>query len=110
MTYYYAVLESLFIKKKQVDGIVKLEPAENDRLFGMTIFDNEEAAIGMAKDLHKDGTEVTDEVIIKQLPPIDGLGSHLIYYNISQLGNTVVAYKVVKINILKSKITIKWEV
>lgn len=110
MTYYYAVLESLFIKKKQVNDAIKLEPVDNDRLFSMTIFDNEEAAISMAKDLHKDGSEVTDESIIKQLPPVNGLGSNLIYYNISQLRNAVVAYKVVKINISKSKITIKWEV
>lgn len=103
----YAILESLYIKQQQVDGTIKLKPVDNDRLFGMVVFDNEEAAIDMVKDLHKDGTEVTDKEIIKRLPNADELAGRLKYYHISQIRNTVVTYKVMAISILKSKPMVK---
>jgi hypothetical protein len=102
----YAILESLYIKQ-QVDGKIKLKPVDNDRLLGMVVFDNEEATIDMAKDFQKDSIEVTDEVIIKQLPNVDELAGRLKYYSISQMRNTVVTYKVMAISILKSKPMIK---
>lgn len=102
----YAILESLYIKQ-QVDGAIKLKPVDNDRLLGMVVFDNEEAAIDMVKDFQKDSIEVTDESIIKQLPNVDELAGRLKYYNISQMRNTVVTYKVMTISILKSKPMIK---
>lgn len=102
----YAILESLYIKQ-QVDGKIKLKPVDNDRLLGMVVFDNEEAAIDMAKDFQKDSIEVTDEAIIKQLPNVDELAGRLKYYSISQMRNTVVTYKVMAISILKSKPMIK---
>ena len=102
----YAILESLYIKK-QVDDTIKLKPVDNDRLLGMVVFDNEEAAIDMVKDFQKDSIEVTDEAIIKQLPNVDELAGRLKYYNVSQMRNTVVTYKVMAISILKSKPMIK---
>lgn len=102
----YAILESLYIKQ-QVDDTIKLKPVDNDRLFGMVVFDNEEAAIDMVKDLRKGSVEVTDEEIIKRLPNVDELAGRLKYYNIYQLRNTVVAYKVMAISILKSKPMVK---
>ena len=102
----YAILESLYIKQ-QVDDIIKLKPVDNDRLLGMVVFDNEEAAIDMVKDFQKDSIEVTDEAIIKQLPNVDELAGLLKYYSISQMRNTVVTYKVMAISILKSKPMIK---
>lgn len=102
----YAILESLYIKQ-QVDGKIKLKPVDNDRLFGMVVFDNEEAAIDMVKDLRKDSVEVTDEEIIKRLPNVDELAGRLKYYSIYQLRNTVVTYKVMAISILKSKPMVK---
>lgn len=102
----YAILESLYIKQ-QVDDTIKLKPVDNDRLFGMVVFDNEEAAIDMVKDLRKDSVEVTDEEIIKRLPNVDELAGRLKYYSISQMRNTVVTYKVMAISILKSKPMIK---
>ena len=106
MTNCYAILESLYIKQ-QVDDTIKLKPVDNDRLFGMVVFDNEEAAIDMVKDLRKDSVEVTDEEIIKRLPNVDELAGRLKYYSISQMRNTVVTYKVMAISILKSKPMIK---
>lgn len=106
MTNCYAILESLYIKQ-QVDDRIKLKPVDNDRLLGMVVFDNEEAAIDMVKDFQKDSTEVTDEAIIKQLPAVDELAGRLKYYSISQMRNTVVTYKVMAISILKSKPMIK---
>lgn len=102
----YAILESLYIKQ-QVDDTIKLKPVDNDRLFGMVVFDNEEAAIDMVKDLRKDSVEVTDEEIIKRLPNVDELAGRLKYYSIYQLRNTVVTYKVMAISILKSKPMVK---
>lgn len=102
----YAILESLYIKQ-QVDDTIKLKPVDNDRLFGMVVFDNEEAAIDMVKDLRKDSVEVTDEEIIKRLPNVDELAGRLKYYDIYQLRNTVVTYKVMAISILKSKPMVK---
>lgn len=102
----YAILESLYIKQ-QVDNTIKLKPVDNDRLFGMVVFDNEEAAIDMVKDLRKDSVEVTDEEIIKRLPNVDELAGRLKYYSIYQLRNTVVTYKVMAISILKSKPMVK---
>lgn len=102
----YAILESLYIKQ-QVDGVIKLKPVDNDRLFGMVVFDNEEAAIDMVKDLRKGSVEVTDEEIIKRLPNVDELAGRLKFYNIYQLRNTVVTYKVMAISILKSKPMVK---
>lgn len=102
----YAILESLYIKQ-QVDDTIKLKPVDNDRLFGMVVFDNEEAAIDMVKDLLKDSIEVTDEEIIKRLPNVDELAGRLKYYHISQIRNTVVTYKVMAISILKSKPMVK---
>ena len=102
----YAILESLYIKQ-QVDDTIKLKPVDNDRLFGMVVFDNEEAAIDMVKDLRKDSVEVTDEEIIKRLPNVDELAGRLKYYSIYQLRNTVVTYKVMVISILKSKPMVK---
>jgi len=102
----YAILESLYIKQ-QVDDTIKLKPVDNDRLFGMVVFDNEEAAIDMVKDLRKDSVEVTDEEIIKRLPNVDELAGRLKYYSISQMRNTVITYKVMAISILKSKPMIK---
>ena len=102
----YAILESLYIKQ-QVDDTIKLKPVDNDRLFGMVVFDNEEAAIDMVKDLRKDSVEVTDEEIIKLLPNVDELAGRLKYYSIYQLRNTVVTYKVMAISILKSKPMVK---
>lgn len=106
MTTCYAILESLYIKQ-QVDDAIKLKPVDNDRLLGMVVFDNEEAAIDMVKDFQKDSIEVTDEAIIKQLPNVDELAGRLKYYSISQMRNTVVTYKVMAISILKSKPMIK---
>lgn len=103
----YAILESLYIKKQQADGTIKLKPVDNDRLLGMVVFDNEEAAIDMVKDFQKDSIEVTDEAIIRQLPNVDELAGRLKYYHISQMRNTVVTYKVMAISILKSKPMIK---
>ena len=102
----YAILESLYIKQ-QVDDTIKLKPVDNDRLFGMVVFDNEEAAIDMVKDLRKDSVEVTDEEIIKRLPNVDELAGRLKFYHIYQLRNTVVTYKVMAISILKSKPMVK---
>lgn len=102
----YVILESLYIKQ-EVDGKIKLKPVDNDRLLGMVAFENEEAAIDMAKDFHKDSIEVTDKEIIKRLPNVDELGGRLKYYHISQLRNTVVTYKVMAISILKSKPMVK---
>lgn len=102
----YAILESLYIKQ-QVDGTIKLKPVDNDRLLGMVVFDNEEAAIDMVKDFQKDSIEVTNEEIIKRLPNVDELAGRLKYYSISQMRNTVVTYKVMAISILKSKPMIK---
>lgn len=102
----YAILESLYIKQ-QVDDTIKLKPVDNDRLLGMVVFDNEEAAIDMVKDFQKDSIEVTDEEIIKRLPNVDELVGRLKYYRICQLRNTVVTYKVMTISILKSKPMIK---
>ena len=102
----YAILESLYIKQ-QVDDTIKLKPVDNDRLFGMVVFDNEEAAIDMVKDLRKDSVEVTDEEIIKRLQNVDELAGRLKYYSIYQLRNTVVTYKVMAISILKSKPMVK---
>ena len=102
----YAILESLYIKQ-QVDDTIKLKPVDNDRLFGMVVFDNEEAAIDMVKDLRKDSVEVTDEEIIKRLPNVDELAGRLKYYSIYQLRNTIVTYKVMAISILKSKPMVK---
>ena len=102
----YVILESLYIKQ-QVDDTIKLKPVDNDRLFGMVVFDNEEAAIDMVKDLRKDSVEVTDEEIIKRLPNVDELAGRLKYYSIYQLRNTVVTYKVMAISILKSKPMVK---
>lgn len=102
----YAILESLYIKQ-QVNYTIKLKPVDNDRLFGMVVFDNEEAAIDMVKDLRKDSVEVTDEEIIKRLPNVDELAGRLKYYSIYQLRNTVVTYKVMAISILKSKPMVK---
>ena len=102
----YAILESLYIKQ-QVDDTIKLKPVDNDRLLGMVVFDNEEAAIDMVKDFQKDSIEVTDEAIIRQLPNVDELAGRLKYYNIYQLRNTVVTYKVMAISILKSKPMVK---
>lgn len=102
----YAILESLYIKQ-QVDDTIKLKPVDNDRLLGMVVFDNEKAAIDMVEDFQKDGTEVTDEAIIKQLPAVDELAGRLKYYSIYQLRNTVVTYKVMAISILKSKPMVK---
>lgn len=102
----YAILESLYIKQ-QVDDTIKLKPVDNDRLFGMVVFDNEEAAIDMVKDLRKDSVEVTDEEIIKRLPNVDELAGRLKYYSIYQFRNTVVTYKVMAISILKSKPMVK---
>ena len=102
----YAILESLYIKQ-QVDDTIKLKPVDNDRLFGMVVFDNEEAAIDMVKDLRKDSVEVTNEEIIKRLPNVDELAGRLKYYSIYQLRNTVVTYKVMAISILKSKPMVK---
>lgn len=102
----YAILESLYIKQK-VDDKIKLKPIDNDRLLGMVVFDNEEAAIDMVKDFQKDSIEVTDEAIIKQLPNVDELAGRLKYYSISQMRNTVVTYKVMAISILKSKPMVK---
>lgn len=102
----YAILESLYIKQ-QIDDKIKLKPVDNDRLLGMVVFDNEEAAIDMVKDFQKDSIEVTDEAIIKQLPNVDELAGRLKYYSISQMRNTVVTYKVMTISILKSKPMIK---
>lgn len=106
MTTCYAILESLYIKQ-QVDDAIKLKPVDNDRLLGMVVFDNEEAAIDMVKDFQKDSIELTDEAIIKQLPNVDELAGRLKYYSISQMRNTVVTYKVMAISILKSKPMIK---
>lgn len=106
MTNCYAILESLYIKQ-QVDDTIKLKPVDNDRLFGMVVFDNEEAVIDMVKDLRKDSVEVTDEEIIKRLPNVDELAGRLKYYSIYQLRNTVVTYKVMAISILKSKPMVK---
>lgn len=106
MTTCYTILESLYIKQ-QVDDTIKLKPVDNDRLFGMVVFDNEEAAIDMVKDLRKDSVEVTDEEIIKRLPNVDELAGRLKYYSIYQLRNTVVTYKVMAISILKSKPMVK---
>lgn len=106
MTNCYAILESLYIKQ-QVDDTIKLKPVDNDRLLGMVVFDNEEAAIDMVKDFQKDSIEVTDEVIIRQLPNVDELAGRLKYYSISQMRNTIVTYKVMAISILKSKPMIK---
>lgn len=106
MTTCYAILESLYIKQ-QVDDAIKLKPVDNDRLLGMVVFDNEEAAIDMVKDFQKDSIEVTDEAIIKQLPNVDELAGRLKYYSISQMRNTVVTYKVMAISILKSKPMVK---
>ena len=106
MTNCYAILESLYIKQ-QVDDTIKLKPVDNDRVLGMVVFDNEEAAIDMVKDFQKDSIEVTDEAIIKQLPNVDELAGRLKYYNVSQMRNTVVTYKVMTISILKSKPMIK---
>lgn len=103
----YAILESLYIKSRQLDDTIKLKPVDNDRLFGMVVFDNEEAAIDMVKDLRKNSVEVTDEEIIKRLPNVDELAGRLKYYNIYQLRNTVVTYKVMAISILKSKPMVK---
>lgn len=103
----YAILESLYIKQQQADGTIKLKPVDNDRLLGMVVFDNEEAAIDMVKDFQKDSIEVTDEEIIKRLPNVDELTGRLKYYHICQLRNTVVTYKVMAISILKSKPMIK---
>lgn len=102
----YAILESLYIKQ-QVDDTIKLKPVDNDRLFGMVVFDNEEAAIDMVKDLRKDSVEVTDGEIIKRLPNVDELAGRLKYYSIYQLRNMVVTYKVMAISILKSKPMVK---
>lgn len=102
----YAILESLYIKQ-QVDDTIKLKHVDNDRLLGMVVFDNEEAAIDMVKDFQKDSIEVTDEAIIRQLPNVDELAGRLKYYSISQMRNTVVTYKVMAISILKSKPMIK---
>lgn len=102
----YVVLESLYIKYPIDDGI-KLKPVDNDRLFGMVAFENEEAAIDMVKDLRKGSTEVTDEAILKQLPNVDDLAGRLKYYHIYQLRNTVVTYKVMNISILKSNPMVK---
>ena len=102
----YAILERLYIKQL-VDDTIKLKPVDNDRLFGMVVFDNEEAAIDMVKDLRKDSVEVTDEEIIKRLPNVDELAGRLKYYSIYQLRNTVVTYKVMAISILKSKPMVK---
>lgn len=102
----YAILESLYIKQ-QVDGTIKLKPVDNDRLLGMVVFDNEEAAIDMVKDFQKDSIEVTDEEIIKRLPNVDELAGRLKYYSIYQFRNTVVTYKVMAISILKSKPMVK---
>lgn len=103
----YAILESLYIKQQQADGTIKLKPVDNDRLLGMVVFNNEEAAIDMVKDFQKDSIEVTDEEIIKRLPNVDELAGRLKYYSISHLRNTVVTYKVMAISILKSKPMIK---
>lgn len=103
----YVILESLYIKQQQADGAIKLKPVDNDRLLGMVVFDNEEAAIDMVKDFQKDSIEVTDEEIIKRLPNVDELAGRLKYYRICQLRNTVVTYKVMTISILKSKPMIK---
>lgn len=73
----------------------------------MVAYENEEAAIDMAKDLQTNGTEVTDEEILKQLPDVDVLGDSLKYYSVNKLENTVITYKVMNINILKSKPVIK---
>lgn len=97
----YAILESLYIKQ-QIDDKIKLKPVDNDRLLGMVVFDNEEAAIDMVKDFQKDSIEVTDESIIRQLPNVDELAGRLKYYRICQLRNTVVTYKVMAIDILKT--------
>lgn len=102
----YAILESLYIKQ-QIDDKIKLKPVDNDRLLGMVVFDNEEAAIDMVKDFQKDSIEVTDESIIRQLPNVDELAGRLKYYSIYQLRNTVVTYKVMAISILKSKPMVK---
>ena len=103
----YTILESLYIKQQQADGTIKLKPVDNDRLLGMVVFDNEEAAIDMVKDFQKDSIEVTDEEIIKRLPNVDELAGRLKYYRIFQLRNTVVTYKVMAISILKSNPMIK---
>lgn len=102
----YVVLESLYIKYPIGDEI-KLKHVETDHLFGMVAYENEEAAIDMAKDLQTNGTEVTDEEILKLLPNVDVLADSLKYYHVSQLENTVITYKVMAINILKSKPVIK---
>ena len=98
----YVVLESMYIKYP-IGNELKLKHAESDHLFGMVAYENEEAAIDMAKDLQTNGNEVTDEEILKQLPNVDALGDSLKYYSVSQLENTVITYKVMSINILKSK-------
>lgn len=102
----YVILESMYIKYPIGDEF-KLKHVETDHLFGMVAYENEEAAIDMAKDLQTNGTEVADEKILKQLPDVDVLGDSLKYYSISQLENTVITYKVMDINILKSKPVIK---
>lgn len=101
----YVILESMYIKYL-IGGELKLKHIESDHLFGMVAYENEEAAIDMAKDLQTNGTEV-DEEILKQLPDVDVLGDSLKYYSVSQLENTVITYKVMAINILKSKPVIK---
>lgn len=102
----YVILESMYIKYPIGDEI-KLKYIESDHLFGMVAYENEEAAIDMAKDLQTNGTEVADEEILKQLPDVDVLGDSLKYYSVSQLENTVITYKVMAISILKSKPMIK---
>ena len=102
----YVILESMYIKYP-IGEEIQLKHRESDHLFGMVAYENEEAAIDMAKDLQTNGTEVTDEEILKQLPDVDVLGDSLKYYSISQLENTVITYKVMAINILKSKPVIK---
>lgn len=102
----YVILESMYIKYPIGDEL-KLKHVETDHLFGMVAYENEEAAIDMAKDLQNNGTEVTDEEILEQLPNVDALGDNLKYYHVSQLENTVITYKVMAINIIKSKPVIK---
>ena len=102
----YVILESMYIKYPIGDEL-KLKHVETDHLFGMVVYENEEAAIDMAKDLQSNGTEVTDEEILEQLPNVDALGDNLKYYRVSQLENMVITYKVMAINIIKSKPIIK---
>lgn len=102
----YAILETMYIKYL-IGGEVKLKPVDTDRLLGMVVFETEEAAIDMAKDFQNRTTEVTDDIILKQLPNVDDLAGRLKYYYVFELENVVMVHKVMAIDILKSKPMVK---